>query len=208
MSFILRPLKTWLLIGSVAVGLVLLVVYLGFFNVAADVPHSAFVLAAMELVRDRSIAVRLKDVRVPPLDDPKLVAEGAEHYAGMCVDCHRAPGVKASQMREGLYPQPPDLTEHFDAGPAEEFWVIKHGIKMSAMPAWGKTHDDQSIWGIVAFLQRLPQLSPDQYRALVGAGRDDDHHDHHHDTEDEHGDHGTGHSHHHQDAAPNLAPAR
>jgi len=171
-------LKIWSLIGTAAVGFVLLFVYLGIFNVAADVPHSALVSTLMQLVRDRSIAARIKDVQVPPLDDSKLIADGGEHYAAMCVDCHLAPGVKPSEMRQGLYPQPPDLTEQSDAGPAAKFWTIKHGIKMSAMPAWGKTHDDRSIWGLVAFLEKLPALTPDEYRALVGADREDDRDDH------------------------------
>jgi mono/diheme cytochrome c family protein len=113
--------------------------------------------------------VRIGDVQVPPLDDPKLAAEGAKDYADMCVECHLAPGRKESELREGLYPQPPNLTEHIRAGPAEKFWVIKHGIKMSAMPAWGRTHDDQRIWSLVAFLEKLPELTSDQYRALVDA---------------------------------------
>ncbi len=199
MSYIPRSLKTWFLVGSAAVGCALLLVYLGVFNVAADVPHSALVFAAMELVRDRSIAVRSKDVQVPPLNDPKLVAAGAEHYAGMCVDCHLAPGAKESELRVGLYPQPPDLTARIDAGPAQMFWIVKHGIKMSAMPAWGKTHDDRSIWGIVAFLQRLPELSPEQYRALVDA--QDDRHDPHSGAVNEHG-HKDGHIHLHPRQAP------
>ena len=151
MSFIPRTLKTWFLIGSAAAGFVLLFVYLGVFNVAADVPHSALVFTAMELVRDRSIAVRIKNVQVPPLDDPELVADGAEHYATMCADCISR---RASSRRDarGLYPQPPTDRAH-RCRPGEKFWIVKHGIKMSAMPAWGKTHDDRSIWGIVAFLQ-------------------------------------------------------
>ena len=80
----------------------------------------------------------------------------------MCVDCHLAPNRKDSEIRAGLYPKPPDMTRHVDAGTARMFWVIKHGIKMSAMPAWGPTHDDRRIWGIVAFLQELPELTPDQ----------------------------------------------
>ncbi|MGH8456557.1 MAG: c-type cytochrome, partial [Stenotrophobium sp.] len=53
--------------------------------------------------------------------------------------------------------------------PAEEFWMIKHGVKMTAMPAWGPTHDDAKIWGMVAFLQKLPKLTPAQYAAMTGA---------------------------------------
>ena len=168
-------LRTWILIAVAGSALGALFVYSGLFDVAADVPHSTLVYAVMEAVRDRSVAVRAKEIRVPPLDDPKLVAEGGKHYDAMCVACHLAPGIKQSEMREGLYPEPPDLTEKIDLDPAETFWVIKHGIKMSAMPAWGKTHDDQSLWGIVAFLQKLPELTPEQYQALVSASGENHH---------------------------------
>jgi nitrite reductase/ring-hydroxylating ferredoxin subunit len=38
------------------------------------------------------------------------------------------------------------------------------------MPAWGPTHDDQRIWNMVAFLQRLPDLSAAQYQILTARG--------------------------------------
>jgi mono/diheme cytochrome c family protein len=50
---------------------------------------------------------------------------------------------------------------------AEEFWIIKHGVKMTAMPAWGRTHSDDLIWDMVSFVRKLPSLSAEQYRALV-----------------------------------------
>lgn len=50
---------------------------------------------------------------------------------------------------------------------AEAFWTIKHGVKMTAMPAWGRTHSDPLIWDLVAFLRRLPALSPAEYEALT-----------------------------------------
>jgi mono/diheme cytochrome c family protein len=176
----MKRLKTWIWIPVAAIALAALFVYSGVFDVAADVPHSALVYAVMEAVRDRSVAVRAKDIQVPPLTEPKLIAEGAEHYDAMCVDCHLAPGVTQSEIRDGLYPQPPNLTERADVSSAEMFWIIKHGIKMSAMPAWGKTHDDQTIWGIVAFLQKLAELTPEQYQALVKPSDEAHHHDHEH----------------------------
>ena len=109
-----------------------------------------------------------------------MIATGAEHYAAMCTDCHLAPDKREdSDIRAGLYPKPPDLTKHIDATPPEMFWVIKHGIKMSGMPAWGKTHDDASIWGLVAFLQKLPELTPAQFRALART-EGEPHHQHSH----------------------------
>ena len=186
----MKRLRTWVLIAVAATALPVVYVYSGVFDVAADVPHSALVYAALKVVRDRSISVRSKDIQVPPLNDPKLIADGAEHYDAMCASCHLAPGSLPSDIREGLYPQPPNLTEKIDLGAAETFWVVKHGIKMSGMPAWGKTHDDRSIWAIVAFVQKLPALGPGEYRALVNAnGARHDHtrqHGHDHDGEDHH----------------------
>jgi len=91
----------------------------------------------------------------------------------MCTGCHLAPGMADSEIRPGLYPQPPNLArEKVDARKA--FWVIKHGIKMSAMPAWGLSHDDPTIWSMVAFLQKLPMLSPAQYRDIVAKAPPDE----------------------------------
>ena len=44
---------------------------------------------------------------------------------------------------------------------------MKHGLKMTGMPAWGLTHDDDMLWDVVAFLRKIPELSADQYQALV-----------------------------------------
>jgi mono/diheme cytochrome c family protein len=54
----------------------------------------------------------------------------------------------------------------------EQFWIIKHGIKMTAMPAWGATHSDAQIWNIVAFFQAMPGMTPEIYKALVASAPD------------------------------------
>ena len=149
-------------------------VWSGAYDIGADVPHTRPVLALMQTLRDRSIHVRARGITPPPdLQDPKRVLAGAGHYAAMCTGCHLAPGMSDSEIRPGLYPQPPNLSrENVDAD--EAFWVIKHGIKMSAMPAWGRTHDDATIWDMVAFVQQLPHLSPAQYKDIVARAPPDE----------------------------------
>jgi mono/diheme cytochrome c family protein len=142
-------------------------IYSGFYNIAADDPHSRLVYSAVETLRDRSIAVRARPIAVPSLDDSDLLLSGGPDYAEMCAGCHLQPGVSTSEFRDALYPQPPNLSQPSAKTPAEKFWVIKHGIKMSAMPAWGATHTDERIWAMVAFLQRLPELTPAQYQILT-----------------------------------------
>ena len=180
----MKLLITALMVAGALVASAFVFVYTGIFNVAADAPHSALTYTIMETIRSRSIAARAKDVQPPPLDDETLIATGARHYAAMCSGCHLAPDKKyESEIRAGLYPKPPDLTKPIHVSPAEAFWVIKHGIKMSGMPAWGMTHDDSSIWGLVAFLRKMPDLTPAQYRALAKAEEKEPHHQHSHDQD-------------------------
>ena len=121
---------------------------------------------------------------MPNLNDPQLILKGAGQYAAMCTSCHLEPGVANSELREGMYPQPPNLSKvHVD--PQDAFWVIKHGIKMSAMPAWGMAgHDDPTIWSMVAFIEKLPGMTPAEYKAIVAKAPPDEDMD-----MDAHGDH-------------------
>ncbi len=150
-----------------------LFVYFGVFSVAADVPHSRPFYQLMETVRERSITVGARGIQVPSLNDSQLIVAGGADYAEMCAGCHLQPGVKDVLLRTGMYPQPPDLTKTRRSDPAQTFWIIKHGLKMSAMPAWGATHNDQEIWALVAFLRQLPRLTPAQYQVLTGGGEGD-----------------------------------
>jgi mono/diheme cytochrome c family protein len=63
-------------------------------------------------------------------------------------------------------PRTPELRRGNDLTPAEQFWVVKHGVKMTGMPAWGVTHDDELLWDVVAFVRKLPELTPEQYETL------------------------------------------
>jgi cytochrome c553 len=153
-------------------------VYSGVFSFAADDPHWGLTQRLIETARNRSIVNHAKDVSVPTnITDEKFIASGASEFAEMCTGCHLAPGMKDTEMRAGLYPQPPNLTEPAARrSPAEQFWIVKHGLKMTGMPAWGVTHDDERIWSMVAFVQKLPQLTPAAYQELIETGEGGHHH--------------------------------
>src|SRR5438309_10297951 len=129
-------------------------VYAGVYNIGADAPHSGFVYNVLQELRDQSVANRSRNIQPPAdLNSARRVAAGAGLYAEMCTGCHLGPGVEKSEMSQGLYPQAPELARGDDLAPAQQFWVIKHGVKLTAMPAWGKTHSDELIWDMVAFLR-------------------------------------------------------
>lgn len=141
----------------------------GFYDIGADDHHTKIVLAIIEQLRERSIGSRARTIAAPNLGDPGQVAAGARRYAVLCTECHLAPGVTKSALRAGLYPHPPNLAQEDVRDAARAFWTIKHGIKMSAMPAWGKTLDDAAIWDLVAFVRQLPEMTPETYARLSSA---------------------------------------
>jgi mono/diheme cytochrome c family protein len=159
-----------LVVAALAAGVF---IHSGLYDIGADSPHTKPVYTLMQTLRERSIEHHAKDVVVPNLDDPQLILKGAGQYAAMCTGCHLAPGMAENEMRPGLYPKPPQLAK-FRPDPREAFWVVKHGVKMSAMPAWGSSHDDATIWSMVAFLQKLPDMTPAQYKDIVARAPPDE----------------------------------
>src|SRR5512134_311811 len=174
-----------LLAGAVAAGLV--TVYSGLIDVGATNPHHPVTRWLLETAVERSVRVHAKGIETPPLEDSRLVMDGFRHYREMCVGCHLAPGIAASEIRKGLMPRAPVLQETAQEWtPAELYWIIKNGVRMTGMPAWGATHGNKEIWAIVAFLGKLPDMTAEHYaemdRAAEAAG-DEEHGDHAHGEE-------------------------
>jgi mono/diheme cytochrome c family protein len=152
-------------LGAVAV------IYAGMYDIAATSPHWRMTSWLLEAARTRSIKVQAAGIAVPPgLDDPARLVIGVGHYAAHCAVCHGAPGVPKGDIAHGLYPPPPDLAKTAPLySPTELFWIVKHGIKMTGMPAWSD-HSDEEIWATVDFLQKLPGMSEREYAELLMAG--------------------------------------
>ena len=174
-SFIITSLAA-LLIAVIALGS-------GVYNMAATEKHWPITENIIEWVRDSSINARAKDLQTPPLDDENLLLIGAEHYAAMCTACHSAPGHKQTELAQGLYPQAPIFYTYEPITDTEEkrdhikthFWVIKNGLKMTAMPAWGLSHDDETIWAMAAFVDNLKGMTAKQYDELIDSGDNPNH---------------------------------
>jgi mono/diheme cytochrome c family protein len=158
----------------IAVLLVLLgglaAIYVGIYDVAATAPHWPVTHWIMETTRVRSIKAHAAGITVPSaFADPATIPIGVEHFAKHCAVCHGAPGVPKGDIARGLYPPPPNLANAAPLySPAELFWIVKHGIKMTGMPAWSD-HSDEELWAIVAFLKKLPGMSEQDYARLVMA---------------------------------------
>jgi len=161
-------------IGSILTLLIIAIVsfifiYSGFYNLSATIPHMKTTESAIHMMKEKSIKANSKNIEVPNLDDKKLILNGYKGYDEMCVTCHAAPGKSATVIADGLYPKPPELKNKEiieEWNDKEIFWIIKNGIKMTGMPAYGPTHSDEDLWAIVAFLNHLHEMSEKEYKAM------------------------------------------
>lgn len=148
-----------------------LVVGGGLYDVAATQQHWQPVYSLLERAMHQSVRLRSRNIEPPPdmaLDDPRLLARGAACFRDKCVQCHGAPGVAQQDFGQSMQPLPGPLVDATQRWkPRELYWLTRHGIRMSGMPAWQFHMADEDIWAVVGFLQKLPALTPQQYAQAV-----------------------------------------
>ena len=165
-------------------------VFLGVYNVSAMNREGNLQRWLFSTAKNHSITRRAGNITVPPLGDSTKVAIGYMHYDEMCVTCHGGPGIEPSDIGQGLNPRAPELSGLVaKLSDAELYWILKNGIKMTGMPAFGNTHTDEQLWDMVAFVRLLPEMSPERYQAFAERMGDDEseemmemneHHEHGH----------------------------
>jgi mono/diheme cytochrome c family protein len=180
MRFLAGIITGFLLVGLAAV----LFMYSGVFNASANIPPSKLEQRLADLALDKSVARRAPRGPNPLAGSAEALPGGMAHYKEMCVFCHGAPGVDASEAGDGLNPPAPDLTlaKVQKRTDGELFWILQNGIRMTGMPAFGPTHKDEELWKMVAFLRHLPELTAEEQESL----RPKEGSDHHAETPDHH----------------------
>jgi mono/diheme cytochrome c family protein len=81
-------------------------------------------------------------------------------YGENCSVCHGVPGEGSTAIAIGLYQHAPQLARHGveDDPDGETYWKIKHGIRMTGMPAFTKTLSEEQIWTLALFLKHMDKL--------------------------------------------------
>lgn len=143
----------------------------GFYNVAATEPHTEITYRVLHYVMRRSVQARVAGMQVPPLDQPVRLARGELLYREHCLQCHGGPGVPPHPLGMGMRPLPTNLAQDgSEWSAAEIFWIVKHGVRMTAMPAWAYRLDDDDLWAVTAFVKALPRVSPQAFMSATPGG--------------------------------------
>ena len=155
------------LLAVLAVGGFLVAVS-GIVPIKASSGHWPITTWFLQLAKHRSVATHTLGLKAPALDEPQLVLKGAGHYETGCRPCHGSPELRHPRIVQQMLPPPPYLPPRLSAWePDELFYIVKHGIKFTGMPAWPARQRDDEVWAMVAFLRALPTLDAAAYRRLV-----------------------------------------
>jgi cytochrome c553 len=160
----------WRLALLAVVGLLagLLFAWSGLLNVGASTGHWAITDWFVHYAMRQSVETHSMGIDAPALDDPALIHRGAGHYASGCAPCHGAPGQPRSAIALAMTPPPPFLPQKIpEWQPNELFWIVRHGVKFTGMPAWPALERTDEVWAMVAFLLQLPTMEPSAYRELA-----------------------------------------
>lgn len=164
--------KRWLfravVLGTIAAILGAIAVVSGVVPIKASSGHWAITEAFLQFAKRRSVAAYSLGIKVPPLEDGRLVAMGAGHYDSACRPCHGSPALEQPRIARQMLPRPPDLRQSVAKyDPEDLFFIVKHGIKLTGMPAWPALQRDDEVWAMIAFLRKLPELDPRAYTELA-----------------------------------------
>ena len=142
----------------------------GWYDISATASHLQPVYTFLEEAMRYSVRNHASEIAVPPLGAPQQVARGAVLYSANCAQCHGAPGFAQSKIGQSMQPLPGPLIDASKRWqPRELYWITRHGIKMSGMPAWEFHLSESDMWSLVAFMQVLPTLSARDYAAVTTA---------------------------------------
>ena len=141
----------------------------GIVPIKASSGHWAVTAALLDFAKRRSVNTHTLGTTVPALDDRAMIVKGAAHYDFACEPCHGSVVLQQPRIAAAMTPKPPDLrTAALTFDPEELFYIVKHGIKFTGMPAWPARHRDDEVWAMVAFLRTLPTLERTGYLELTG----------------------------------------
>lgn len=142
--------KRWLLRGTVLAAVLaaggFLVAASGIVPIKASSGHWAITAWFLNFSSERSVSTHTIGMSAPPLDDPGLVLRGAGHYETACRPCHGSPVLPQPRVARGMTPPPPYLPPAIPRWEPEElFYIVKHGIKFTGMPAWPAQERDDEV---------------------------------------------------------------
>jgi mono/diheme cytochrome c family protein len=155
------------LVGLIVIALIPVVVILQHGISAREEPTRVEVVIA-RMLRHFAVPAKLRNAKNPIPLTPDALAEASRHFADHCAQCHGNDGRGKTEMGKNLYPKAPDMTiaETQNLSDGELFAIIRNGVRLTGMPAWGGDGDDADDWKLVHFIRHMPKMSKEEIHAM------------------------------------------
>lgn len=144
----------------------------GYMPVGADNPPGRYEKSLANMALDAHV-----DRNAPKQENPTQITnenliDGAKEYEEHCAFCHGGAKSKISPLAGKFNPPVPQIINRVPHDPdANLFYVTKHGVRLTGMPAWGGHLSDEEIWKIIAFVKHSNQLPPEVQTAWQATSR-------------------------------------
>ncbi len=136
------------------------IVFLGLAPVNADQRPSGIEARVLGAALRKAVGRQVAGAEEPPPPSSEDLVSGGEIYQDACARCHGEAGKPPSPLGASFYPPAPQLVGHASEWNERElFWIIKHGIRNTAMPAWGGLLSDDDIRQVAALVKRFDTVS-------------------------------------------------
>ena len=134
---------------------------LGLSPINADSSPSATETAMLQSAVRRSVRRSSADIPSPPPATEDAFVEGGKLYVAGCAGCHGGLGGRVREDNDHFPPVPqlPHVGTQYSE--PELYWIVKHGIRMTSMSAYGPFYSEKQLWSLAAFLRRINNLPPD-----------------------------------------------
>ena len=144
---------------------------MGFVSMRADSPPSKLETTLAGRAMDASVARAAPKVTNPVTADETNLVAGARLYSDHCALCHGDPAHPKSPLTDSLNPPAPQFTNDMaDMPENENFYILQHGIRWTAMPGWKNVLSEQQTWQLVTLLGHMHDLPAAAKQVFAEAG--------------------------------------
>jgi len=158
--------RAWVIaIVVVIAGLMMLALRLRQTGLSARTPPYALEVLTAKEIRHWAVPAASRNLTNPVAPSAETLEHGRDHWADHCAGCHANNGSGDTEMGRNLYPRAPDMrsAETQSLTDGELYYMIRNGVPMTGMPAWGDPrlgNSDSETWMLVSFIRHLPKLTP------------------------------------------------
>ena len=140
--------------------------HLGFGDTRSDVKPSRWEFSITRPAVHAAVKRSAANLSAPaPATDESIIAGGKLYVMG-CMGCHGELGKPYAEDHANFPPVPqlPHVGTRYSE--PEIYWIIKHGIRMTAMSAYGPFYKEDQLWSLAAFIRRIDKLTPAEIQSI------------------------------------------